>query len=47
MGSPRRVGQTALLIAAVVALLAVVGSRRSVEVWHVVSDSTGGHDQGP
>ncbi len=47
MGSPRRVAQTALLIAAVVALLAAVGSRRSVEVWHVVPDSTGDHDQGP
>jgi hypothetical protein len=47
MGSSRRVAQVALLFTAIVALLAAVGLRRSVEVWHVVPESAGNQDQGP
>jgi hypothetical protein len=47
MGSPRRVATVALFAAAIVVLLAAVGSRRSVEVWHVVPESTGDDHLGP
>jgi hypothetical protein len=47
MGSLRRIVQAALLVTATVALLAVVAARRSVEVWHVAPESTGGRDEGP
>jgi hypothetical protein len=47
MGSPRRVALAALLVATTVGLLAAVTSRRSVEVWHVVPEPTGGRGEGP
>lgn len=47
MGSPRRVVTVALLLAASVVLAAAVGSRRSVEVWHVVPETTGDEHLGP
>jgi hypothetical protein len=47
MCSPKRSVRLVLGLAAIAVLVAVVRSRRGVEVWHVAADQSAGRPEGP